>query len=88
MTVIGLSFLESSYSLGFKNTQFSIAEALIPICHTPKNGLQRKVMLFGVQLNWYHNTSAKNGFELQSFRIKEFNKVLNYIVKISAELGP
>ena len=64
VAVIGLSFRESSYSLGFKNTQFSIANALIPICHTPKIVSSGSLHVAGVQLNWYYNTSAKNSFHL------------------------
>ena len=43
VAVIGLSFRESSYSLGFKNTQFSITNALNTNLSHPQNRVQRKL---------------------------------------------
>ena len=88
VTVIGLSFLESSYSLGYKNTQFSIAKALIPICNTPKNGLQRKEMPLGCYSIDTVTQVQRTALSFNHLEQDGLTTVLNYIVKWCAELGP
>ena len=88
MAVIGLSFLVSSYSLGFKNTWFSIADALIPICNTPKNSLQRKEMPLGCYSIDTITQVQRTALSFNHLEQDSLTKVLYYIVKWCAELGP